>query len=111
MGRYLIEKVYNKKSYGNVIDAACIIGCFLINFSVVVGGIIETSILFSGPFGIPKIVVKSAVVLIFAIITGFVLEPERLKPIGSFCAVAYTIICNYKSKLRKLTHISVDYVL
>lgn len=70
-----------------------IIGCFMINFSVVVGGIIESSILFEPVTGIPRFVIKLIVVGIFAVVTGFVLEPERLKPIGGACAAIYICIC------------------
>jgi hypothetical protein len=99
MGRHLVEKVYKKRAYGNLIEAFAISGCFLINFSVVVGGIIETALLFSPATGIPKIVVKLGVVVCFMIITAFVLEPERLKPLGSLCAIVYILI-------RKFTPLS-----
>lgn len=87
-----MEKAYPKTKLSRVVEAMAIIGCFMINFSVVVGGIIEAAILFQPVIGIPKIMVKLIVVIIFAIVTGFVLEPERLKSIGGVCAVVYTCI-------------------
>lgn len=92
LGRHLMDKCYPKKSLGRAIEAMAIIGCFMINFSVVVGGIIESSILFSPLTGLPKFVVKLLVMGIFAVVTGFVLEPERLKPIGGVCAATYICI-------------------
>ena len=87
-----MEKSYPKKKLGGVIEVIAILGCFMINFSVVVGGIIESSILFEPVTGLPRFVIKLAVVGIFAVVTGFVLEPERLKPIGAVCAVTYICI-------------------
>lgn len=97
LGRHLVEKVYSNRKYGNAIEFIAIFGCFLINFSVVVGGIIETAILFSPTIGIPKIIVKLVVIVSFMIVTAFVLEPEKLKGLGSVCAVVYIGISKFNT--------------
>jgi hypothetical protein len=58
----------------------------------VVGGIIETAILFAPATGIPKIIIKLAVIACFMIVTAFVLEPEKLKGLGGLCAIVYILI-------------------
>lgn len=93
MGRYLVEKAYNNKKYGNLMETMAIVGCFLINFSVVVGGIVESSAVFSEGLGISQFICKLGAVALLAIVTALVLEPERLKPLGILTAIIYTTIC------------------
>lgn len=94
MGYHLGEKTGGKKR-ANILSNLSIIACLMINMSVIIGATVEVSVVLSEFLGTSTFLMKLAIVSVFLLVTMFVLEPEKLKNLGKFSALAYIIISNY----------------
>jgi len=94
LAKHLAELAISRKA-GRYLGTFTILSCCLINFSVIVGGTVECSLVLSDITGIPAFYMKIMTLLVFLMVTLFCLEPERLKNLSSFSAIVYLGISEF----------------
>lgn len=78
----------------------CVISCIMLNGSVITGAIIEIGDILGAYFRVEAIIFKLAIIGIYFMLTIFIIEPEKLKPLAFFCSTAVILV----SRLEFMSH-------
>lgn len=86
-----------------VLSTLCIIGCVIINGSVIVGAVIEIGDVLSGYFGTSKLTFKLIIICVYLVLSALIIEPEKLKP---YAFVSSGVVISIgRPRLNSRTHV------